>query len=197
MARDAERTKRLLREAAVAEFALYGLDGTTAERIAARAGVNKERLYSYFGGKAALFATVLVEELDKVAAAVPIVVTCAEDLAQFAGETFDYLSEHPDLRRLVLWEGLADTGAVQDEANRRLHYDAKAQAITEAQRQGLIDDTFSAPHLLMLLLSLASWWYAAPQVARMLTNGPADESEATARRNAVVEAARRLATPRR
>jgi AcrR family transcriptional regulator len=197
VARDVERTKQRLREAALAEFAENGLHGTTVERIAARAGVNKERLYSYFGNKTALFGSVLVDELDKVAAAAPVTVAHTEDVAEFAGQTFDYLREHPDLRRLVLWEGLADTGAVPDEANRRGHYHAKVEAIIAAQRTGLIDDTLSAHHLLFLLLSLASWWYAAPQVARMLTDGPIDENEFEARRSAVVEAARRLATPRR
>ena len=33
-------------------------------RIAERAGINKERLYKYFGDKQALFETVLADELD-------------------------------------------------------------------------------------------------------------------------------------
>src|ERR671922_140023 len=70
MAWDTEGTRRRLKEAATAEFAEHGPDGTTMARIAERAGINKERLYKYFGDKQALFETVLTDELDKLAASV-------------------------------------------------------------------------------------------------------------------------------
>jgi len=196
MARDVEQTKQRLREAALAEFAEHGLHGTTVERIAAHAGVNKERLYSYFGDKTALFTSILVEELDKVAAAVPLTIACIDDVGKFAGRTFDYQRDHPDLSRLVLWEGLADTGVLPDDVTRSALYQGKVAAMAAAQREGVIDDMLSAPHLLFLLLALASWWSAAPQIARMLGgSGAADPREWASRRAAVVEAARRLAAP--
>lgn len=195
MARDVEATKRRLREAALQEFAEHGLHGTTVERIAVRAKVNKERLYSYFGDKSALFLGILVEELDKVAEAVPVRVTRTEDFGELAGRTFDYLREHPEVQRLLLWEGLADSGAVAEEAGRRVHYRDKVAALEEAQRAGLLDDTISAHHLQFLLLAVANFWFAAPQIARMLAAGPVDEQEWESRRRAVVEAANRLVCP--
>ncbi len=69
---DTEGTRRRLLEAATVEFAERGPDGTTMTRIAQRAGVNKERLYSYFGDKQALWKTVLTAELDRLAAAVEL-----------------------------------------------------------------------------------------------------------------------------
>src|SRR5437868_7070456 len=68
MAWDTEGTRRRLKEAATAEFAEHGPDGTTMAAIAERAGINKERLYKYFGHKQALFETVLTDQLDKPAA---------------------------------------------------------------------------------------------------------------------------------
>ena len=59
MAWDTERTKRLLLDAATAEFSEHGLAGARVDRIAASAGVNKERIYQYFGKKDDLFAAVL------------------------------------------------------------------------------------------------------------------------------------------
>ena len=44
LAWDTEGTKRKIKEAATAEFAQYGPDGTTVEHIAKKAGVNKERV---------------------------------------------------------------------------------------------------------------------------------------------------------
>ena len=51
-----------------------------------------------------------------------------------------------------------------------------------------------AAHLILFVLSMAGWWSALPQVARMLC-GPPTEEEHQRRRAAVVEAARRLANP--
>jgi AcrR family transcriptional regulator len=197
VARDVEETKRRVREAAIAEFAEHGRHGTTIERIAARAGVNRERVYHYFGDKAALFGAVVREEAEKVAAAVPPRIERPEDFGELAGRAFDYQQAHPDLVRLVLWEGLADTGAVADEPGRGAHYGGKVEAIAAAQREGLIDDAVDPAHLVFLLLALASWWDAAPQIARMLSGADAaDPDERMRRRAAVVEAARRLAWPR-
>ena len=47
MAWDTEGTKRKIKDAATAEFTRHGPAGTTIERIAKRAGVNKERVYNY------------------------------------------------------------------------------------------------------------------------------------------------------
>jgi len=92
MPRNVDRTRRLLREAAAVEFAEHGLDGTTVERIAARAGVNKERLYNYFGDKASLFSNILTEELSRIADAVPLRIDSLEDVAEFSAQSFDYVA---------------------------------------------------------------------------------------------------------
>ena len=65
MAWDTEGTKRKILDAATVEFAERGPDGTTVERIAKLAGVNKERVYNYFGGKPELFARVLREQFGR------------------------------------------------------------------------------------------------------------------------------------
>lgn len=52
--RDPERTKAALLEAALVEFAEKGLAGARVDEIAARAGVNKQLISYYFGGKEGL-----------------------------------------------------------------------------------------------------------------------------------------------
>ncbi len=196
MAWDVEGTKRRIYEAALAEFAQHGQEGTTVDRIAKRAQVNRERVYNYFGDKAKLFSAVISSELDKIANSVPLVITSPADVGEFAGRTFDYQRANPDLARLVLWEGLSDTGGIPDELARTELYAGKAAAVAAAQRAGLIDDAIAPAHLVFLIISLSSYWSAAPQIARMLSGGDAsDEAEAARRRSAVVEAARRIATP--
>jgi AcrR family transcriptional regulator len=228
MAWDTEGTRRRLKEAATVEFAERGPDGTTMARIAERAGINKERLYKYFGDKRALFETVLTDELDKLAAEVSLTAGVSvtggisltagdpgngedprssrgfadfevgefEDIGEFAGRTFDYHADHPELARLLLWEGLAG-GPPADEINRTAHYQRKVQAIAAAQRAGVLDDDLDPAHLVFMLIALAGWWVSVPQLARMLTAADADDPAERARRRAfVVQAARRLALPR-
>ncbi|TDD11734.1 TetR/AcrR family transcriptional regulator [Nonomuraea deserti] len=198
MAWDVEGTKRRIYEAALSEFAEHGPDGTTVDRIAKRAQINRERVYNYYGDKSKLFSAVIRSELDKIAAAVPLVITCAADVGEFAGRTFDYQRAHPDLARLVLWEGLSDTGSVSDEIVRTELYAGKAKAVAAAQQAALIDDTLDPAHLIFLVIALSSYWSAAPQIARMLSGSDVrDSAEAAHRRAAVVHAARQIAAPRR
>ncbi|OLF08543.1 TetR family transcriptional regulator [Actinophytocola xinjiangensis] len=191
MAWDTEQTKRKLKDAAVAEFAAHGPGGTTMERVARRAGVNKERLYNYFGDKNSLFATVLADELNKVAAAVPLDHLDGPDaVADYAGAVHDYHAAHPELTRLLLWEGLAGLPRVPDETTRTRYYQAKVDTFARAQRAGLISDTLPPADLAFLVLALAGWWYAVPQMARMThADAPGDP------RAALRHAARRLAQP--
>jgi AcrR family transcriptional regulator len=194
MAWDTEGTRRRLKEAATAEFAEHGPDGTTMAAIAERAGINKERLYKYFGDKQSLFETVLTDELDKLAASVAPV-PGFEEIGEFAGRTFDYHAAHPQLVRLLLWEGLAG-GPVADAANRTAHYQDKARAYAAAQRAGVLDGDLDPEHLVFMIIGLAAWWAAAPQVARMLTGADdSDPAEHARRRASVIRAAERLARP--
>ena len=194
MAWDTEGTSQRILDAACAEFAANGPDGTTVERIANAAGVNKERVYHYYGGKQALFATVLRAELAKVARDVPVETFATEDIGDYAGRVYDYHRAHPELGRLLRWEGLIFCAEVPDEERRREHYGYKAAAVVDGQAQGAVTDAFDADHLIFLVLALAGWWSAVPQVARMITGGET-EAEHERRRASVVAAARRISRP--
>ena len=191
---DTEGTKRKIKEAATAEFAQYGPDGTTVEHIAKKAGVNKERVYNYFGGKRKLFATILRDELATVAQAVPATSFATEDIGHYAGRVYDYHCERPELIRLLRWEALVFDNEVPDEDLRRTFYHDKTAAVLEGQKAGVVTKDIDAAQLMMFILSIAGWWSTVPQVARMLC-GPLSEEEHARRRGAIVQAARRLATP--
>jgi len=196
MAWDTEGTRRRLKEAATAEFAEHGPDGTTMARIAERAGINKERLYKYFGDKQALFQTVLRDELDKLAAGVDPPAGGYENFGELAGRTFDYHAAHPELVRLLQWEGLAG-GPPADGINRTAHYRKKVEAVAAAQRAGALDDEMDPAHLVFMMIALAAWWISVPQLAQMLTGADDRDADEHARRRAfVVRAAERLALPR-
>ncbi|CAI1149604.1 Rut operon repressor [Serratia rubidaea] len=193
MAWDIEGTKRKILDAATSEFARFGPDGTTLERVAKLAGVNKERIYNYFGDKRALFSAVLRRELAKVASVLPVTSFAVENIGDYAGRVYDYHLENPELSRLMRWEGLTFSGEVPDEEQRREYYGYKIKAVADGQQQGCVTQAIEADHLAFLVLALAGWWSAVPQVARMLT-GTDSAEEHSRRRASVIEAARRLAS---
>ena len=131
MAWDTEGTKRRILEAAVDEFARLGPDGATIDRIARTAGVNKERVYNYFGDKRGLFSAVLRSELAKVAQAVPVESFAVEDVGDYAGRVFDYHEAHPALSRLMRWEGLSSKGR-----SRMRHCDARTTVTRSGRWNG-------------------------------------------------------------
>ena len=195
MAWDTEGTKRKIKDAATAEFTRHGPAGTTVERIAKRAGVNKERVYNYFGSKDRLFSAILRDELTKAAEAVPPAFDEGEDVGDYAGRLYDYHRQCPELIRLLCWEALTFDGEVPEEELRREHYQRKIAGVRSGQETGALVRDVDPGALMLMIMSLTGWWSTAPQVARMLC-GPLDEEEHDRRRAVVVEAVRRLAAPR-
>lgn len=110
--RDPERTQERILDAGLAEFSTKGYAGARVGEIAERAGVNKQLISYYFGGKAGLYRALLRrwrEGEDQVAAGqrertLPDLVT-------------GYVARLPrdrDLARLLAWEGLTTTGSSVD-----------------------------------------------------------------------------------
>jgi AcrR family transcriptional regulator len=195
MPRTSEDIPTRLKRAAVELFAAGGPDGTTVDEIARSAGVNRERVYAYFGGKDGLFATVLGDELLAIAEAVTLDAAGIADIGAFAGKLFDYHTNNPRLQRLLQWEALHfGDRPVPDEAERRKHYQDKVDVIARAQLEGTLSDELPAGDLLFLLIATAAWWSAVPQIARMTERGSPAAGEAVGRRRAsAVRAAELLA----
>src|SRR5882762_7101092 len=117
--RNAEATRERILEAAMAEFAAYGIAGARVDRIAKTAGCNKNLIYIYFTDKETLFTTVLERHLARVYEDVHFT---PDDLPGYALRVFDFAMAHPDLMRLMAWFGLeqktespAKRGAIRDE----------------------------------------------------------------------------------
>ncbi|MEV4442144.1 TetR family transcriptional regulator [Streptomyces sp. NPDC049577] len=191
MAWDTARTRQDLLNAAIDEFAEYGFDGARIERVATRAGVNKERIYQYFGNKQKLFGHVLEAELERIATAIPLTADQAADLGEYAGKLYDYHRSHPQFIRLLHWEGLQDRGGpALREAERTATYGARVAALAEAQSNGTLDPSLEPAELFYAVLALGAWWFSVPQAVRMIFGGaPGPEGE----RAAMVRLVRRLA----
>ena len=155
MAWDTERTKRLLLDAATAEFSEHGLAGARIDRIAASAGVNKERIYQYFGKKDDLFGTVLATRLRAMMDDVPMTGEGPEAAGDYAGRLFDHHIADTTIPRLVFWEGLERGAAASADTARVAYHAAKVQRFQELL-PGI--DRAMAGELLLTIVTLVSAW---------------------------------------
>jgi AcrR family transcriptional regulator len=109
-ARDPERTRALILEAAIAEFAQNGLSGARVDAIAARSGANKRMLYHYFGNKEDLYlaaleqvyASIRVRERGLHLEDLPPV----EAMRRLILVTWRHFIEHPEFLSLLATENL-------------------------------------------------------------------------------------------
>jgi AcrR family transcriptional regulator len=185
MPRDSAPTKARILDAATAEFAAHGLAGARVDRIAERAGANKQRLYAYFGDKEALFDSALEANIDRLLDEIPFNVL---DLPGYALAMFDFAHEHPELVRLLRWHTLERPGVLGALPNPAESTRRKVAGLRQAQEAGVVDGTLPAEHLLDLLLSLI---YSG---AESYATGDSPTAVA-ARRGAVAHGVQRLITP--
>ncbi|RNL85523.1 TetR/AcrR family transcriptional regulator [Halostreptopolyspora alba] len=173
--RDASATRRKLLEAARDEFAEHGISGGRIDRIAERAGVNKERVYGHFGSKEELFKAVLIRVKNEQAVSLP---TPGEDIGGWVGRVYDSHMDDPTMIRLMMWESLHYGGdPAPYEEPEADHYADKIIAV--ARTLGIEPDDRAA-RIVMSLLGVAAWPIAMPQTARMLTGrDPYTDREST------------------
>jgi AcrR family transcriptional regulator len=86
-------------------FAEKGLEGTSVEEIAAKAGVSKPVVYEHFGGKEGLYAVVVDREMQTLLDAITSALTGGhprELLEQAAFALLDYVEVHADGFRILV-----------------------------------------------------------------------------------------------
>lgn len=186
--RDPEATKARIFEAAVAEFARHGIAGARIDRIASEAKANKQLIYAYFGNKAELFTQVLGKSMLDLAVQLPV---DPDDIEGWIDRLMDYHEAHPELLRLLFWEGLEyGTAELPDETERQQHYAFKVAALQDGQDRGVVTDVIPARDLLFLLVAMANWGVVVPQMRRVLVG--VDDPDRDRLRESIKEAARRL-----
>ncbi|QAY70831.1 TetR/AcrR family transcriptional regulator [Xylanimonas protaetiae] len=128
------------------EFAEHGLAGARVDRIAARAGANKERIYANFGGKDALFDRVLADRIAELLDTVPF---DADDLPGYAERLFRFTVERSDLTRLLLWHTLERPGRLATIEPGASSQVAKMAALAAALEQRTDLDRSQTPDRLL------------------------------------------------
>ncbi|MBT0773534.1 TetR/AcrR family transcriptional regulator [Kineosporia sp. J2-2] len=170
MAWDTEATRRKLLEAGVRQFAAHGLAGARMDAIGRDAGVNKERVYKYFGDKQQFFAAVLAHELTALLDGIDVAPRGPEAVGAFTAELFDRCRDRPELPRLLAWESLELDRAVALERRRPICADQASCFQTAVP--GL--DRATAEHLLLTAVTLVTACWSLGRIGESVLGAEPD-----------------------
>lgn len=173
--RDAERTRERILEAALIEFGEHGFAGARTSAIAARAGVNQQLISYYFSGKEGLYQALQLRWQTTSGAAQP-----DQPLADVVAGFLQLGASQRSWARLLIWEGLADTGTAADtegEAQSHTYFTAMVDDVRRRQRTGELSADLDPAYVVLTFFAATMAPTVLPQVVRRLTGLPADSPE--------------------
>jgi len=144
--RNPEATRRKLLAAARHEFAAAGLAGARVDEIAARAGVNKQLVYHYFGDKDALYLAVLEWVYEEIRAQERKLnlegLPPEQAIRQLIGASFDHLAAHPDFIVLLNDENRGGARHVRGSSRLEAMHSPLVSMVSKILKQGVQDGAF-------------------------------------------------------
>ncbi|HEX2046766.1 MAG TPA: TetR family transcriptional regulator [Acidimicrobiales bacterium] len=167
--------------AAIDEFVEHGLAGARVDRIAERAGANKQLLYRHFGSKEGLFdaaVRAMARRFDQVRTALP------ETLEGRLPYYFERATDDQQWVRLLQWEALqTGDGPTVNEDERRAHMQRAVEALRADQAAGLLPADLDAAQLFLSFQALAAHPSAFPQMTRFITGMSPTDADFRAQRS--------------
>lgn len=175
--RDPERTRARILDAAKVEFGAKGFAGARVSDIADRAGVNKQLISYYFGGKEGLY-----EELTRQWRQVSAGMAGADQpldavITGFAMSTLHYR----DWARMMVWENLSGTSDAAPSAGQEGEFlRAQVADLRRRQQAGELPADLDPACLLLALFAAASATVTLPKIAKEICGDDIESAEFTA-----------------
>lgn len=168
--RDPERTRRLILDAASAEFGAHGYAGARIGAIASRAGVNVQLISYYFDGKEGLYQALSAEWAERRSTLVAPGTPLPEQLRRYAMEA----AHNPEGVRLLAWSGLEYTGPdAEAETYEPMLADTVAE-IRARQAAGEVSKDFDPAALTVILMAAAMVTTTLPHIVDGVCGTDAD-----------------------
>ena len=152
-----DRALRII-AAARHEFASSGFAGARVDRIARRAGVNKQLVFYYYHSKRGLFQAVLsrgARELEQALATVALAAGSEagplERLGAALEALFEFLARHPDLVTLLTQAGRSDARPFAPAISRLVVLLAEGQGLGQVRDD--VDPHLTAAQALVLMIA--------------------------------------------
>jgi len=173
--RDPERTRRLILEAAGAEFAAKGYAGARIAAIAARAGVNQQLISYYFDGKEGLYRAMSEGWGERQSELMAPDLPLSGQVRRMALETL----ASRDGVRLLAWSGLEYEGpdTDPDHAPRTQRLTGTVAQLEALKAEGRLPDWVDPECLTVLVMAAAMAPVTLPHVVDGLTGTEADSPE--------------------
>ena len=194
--RDPIATQRKLLSAARREFAQNGLAGARVDEIAARAGVNKQLVYHYFGDKDALYLAVLewvYEEIREQERKLNLEGLPPEQaIKKLIEASFDHLAAHADF--IVLLNDENRGGARHVRGSRRLEamhsplVSMVSKILNEGVRAGVFRRGVDPVHLYISIAALSYFFFSnTPTLSAIFGKDLSTQAARQGRRRHVVD----------
>jgi TetR/AcrR family transcriptional regulator len=194
--RDPAATRKKLLTAARREFASSGLAGARVDEIAARAGVNKQLVYHYFGDKDALYLAVLEWVYEEIRAqerklnleGLPPE-RAIEKLIESSG---DHLAAHPDFIVLLNDENRGCArhvrGSRKLEAMHSPLVNLVSTILGEGVKAGIFRKGINPVHLYISIAGLSYFYFSnTPTLSAIFGKDLSTRAARQARRKHVVD----------
>ncbi|WP_040815434.1 TetR/AcrR family transcriptional regulator [Nocardia concava] len=163
--RDAERSRQALLDAALDEFAAKGFDGARVQEIADRAGVNKQLIAYYFGGKDGLYQEIQrgwpAAEAERADPDLP--------LGEIAARYLSAILADPRPARLLVWRGLTGSGSTTDYLDGSATVEADLANLSRARDRGEISPDLDPAFVRMALMGAILAPVMLPETAAQAT----------------------------
>ena len=194
--RDPVATRRKLLVAARREFAQSGLAGARVDEIAARAGVNKQLVYHYFGDKDALYLAVLEWVYEEIRAQERQLnlegLPPQRAIQKLIESSFDHLARHPDF--IVLLNDENRGGARHVSGSRKLEamhsplVNMVSKILAEGVRAGMFRKGINPVHLYISIAGLSYFFFSnTPTLSAIFGTDLSSTAAKRARRKHVVD----------
>jgi TetR/AcrR family transcriptional regulator len=194
--RDPAGTRQKLLSAARNEFAKNGLAGARVDEIAARAGVNKQLVYHYFGDKDALYLAVLEWVYEEIRAQERNLnlegLPPERAIRKLIEGSFDHLAAHPDF--IVLLNDENRGGARHVRGSRRLEamhsplVSMVSTILREGVREGVFRKGVNPVHLYISIAGLSYFFFSnTPTLSAIFGKDLSSAAAKRARRKHVVD----------
>lgn len=194
--RNPEATRSKLLTAARCEFANSGLAGARVDEIAARAGVNKQLVYHYFGDKDALYLAVLEWVYEEIRAHERELnlegLPPERAIRKLIESSFDHLATHPDFILLLNDENRA--GARHVRGSRKLEamhsplVSLVSKILGEGVRTGVFRRGINPVHLYISIAGLSYFFFSnTPTLSAIFGKDLSSAAAKRARRKHVVD----------
>jgi TetR/AcrR family transcriptional regulator len=165
----AQDTRRAVLDAALREFAEFGLAGARVDAIAEAAGVNKQALYYHFGNKEELFQAAIASVYDQFlpdkGGWTDLAKPAPEAMRELIGAIFDHLQAHGDGTAVIADENRHRGSHITADLQRRMQSGvapmiaAIGNVLKRGQSQGVFSEALDVTQLYMTIIALCMFYF--------------------------------------